>query len=152
MNVLQDLDYSIIGVDEDEINHLNPRVFPIEYTMQPQAAVGDDVFIFQHPKGAPKHFSYQKIIHIQDPYVYYKADTDDGSSGSPVLWRVQLMAVHQTGSAKEGYNKGILFSAIINDLKVGKNFKHFYSKYIQWNNLFKLFLHQMLVVCLSKFI
>ncbi|XP_028393501.1 uncharacterized protein LOC114517867 [Dendronephthya gigantea] len=122
-----DLDYSVIGVDEEEINRLNPRVFPIEFTEQPQAAAGEDIFIFQHPRGGPKQFSYEKIIGIQDPYVYYKADTDDGSSGSPVLWRLQLMAVHRTGNVEDGYNKGILFSAIINDLHVGKNFNHFYS-------------------------
>ena len=122
------MDYSVIGVDEDQLSKLNPPIFPIEYSKQPQATIGDHIFIFQHPLGNPKQFSYEKIIGIEHPFVYYVADTDEGSSGSPVLWKLQLIAVHLRGSKKGGYNKGTLFSAIVNDLHVGCNFTHSHGK------------------------
>ena len=111
------LDYSVIGVDEYDLSRINPPINPIQYSAQPQAVVGDDVFIFQHPSGEPKQFSYEKIIHIEDPFVYYVTDTRTGSSGSPVLWKLQLMAIHLVGSKEEAYNKGTLFSAVIDDLQ-----------------------------------
>lgn len=116
-------------MDEDKLSGANPRIFPIEYSEQPQASVGDDIFIFQHPMGMPKQFSYEKIIHIQHPFVYYIADTSEGSSGSPVLWKLQLMAIHKVGSEKDGYNKGTLFSEIINDLHIGCHFNNPNGKY-----------------------
>ena len=97
----KDLDYSVIGVDEDQLSKLNPPIFPIEYSKQPQATVGDDIFIFQHPLGNPKQFSYQKIVSIEHPFVYYVADTDEGSSGSPVLWKLQLIAIHLRGNKED---------------------------------------------------
>ena len=118
---MQELDYSVIGADEDDLNRIRPQIFPIEYTTQPQAEVGDDIFIFQHPNGMPKQFSYEKIIRMDYPYVYYMADTDEGSSGSPVLWKLQLMAIHLVGNEEDGYNKGTMFSAILNDLHTGSN-------------------------------
>ena len=61
--------------------------------------------------------------------MYYIADTDKGSSGSPVLRKFQLMAIHRRGSEEDGYNKGTLFSAVINDLHVGCNITNFGGKY-----------------------
>ena len=115
------LDYTVIGVDEYELTRANPPIFPIQYLAQPQAVVDDDIFIFQHPLGKPKQFSYEKVIGIQHPFVYYVADTNTGSSGSPVLWKLQLLAIHVVGSEKQAYNKGTLFSAIIDDLQHALN-------------------------------
>lgn len=106
-------------MDDDHLRKINPPILPIKYLQQPEGKVGDDIFIFQHPMGKPKQFSYEKIICIEHPYVYYIADTSKGSSGSPVLWKLQLMAIHLAGSEQDQYNKGTLFSAIINDLHIG---------------------------------
>ena len=116
-------------MNDEELYQLNPRVVPIEYVEQPQAMVGDDIFIFQHPLGQPKQFSYEKISKIEETFVHYMADTDEGSSGSPVLWRFHLYAVHVTGNEEDGYNRGTLFSAIINDLHTGSNISSFNGKY-----------------------
>ena len=118
--LFQYLDYTAVGVDEEALKRIYPnRVFPLDYVEQPEASIGDDIFIFQHPKGSAKQFSYEKIIAIEPPFVYYNADTDEGSSGSPVLRKLRLMAVHHKGSTEKSYNKGTLFSEIIQDLHSG---------------------------------
>lgn len=117
--MFQDLDYTVVGVNEEQIRNIDLSVVPLDYTEQPEASPGDDIFIFQHPKGSPKQFSYEKIIRIEAPFVYYHADTEEGSSGSPVLRKLHLMAVHHKGSKENSYNKGTLFSEIIRDLHLG---------------------------------
>ncbi|XP_046860425.1 uncharacterized protein LOC124453658 [Xenia sp. Carnegie-2017] len=118
----QYLDYSVIGIDENELAALSSSIAPIEYVEQLPANIDDQVFIFQHPRGMPKQFSHEKIIRIDPPFVYYVADTNCGSSGSPVLWKLQLLAIHLLGNQQHGYNKGTLFDAIINDLCNGWNY------------------------------
>lgn len=93
---------------------------PLDFVEEEEPlSVGDDIFIFQHPKGDTKKLSYQKISRIERPYVYYSADTDVGSSGSVVLRKFKLIAVHSKGSDLLQYNKGTLCSEIIRHLKTG---------------------------------
>lgn len=64
---------------------------------------GERVNIIQHPKGEPKQIVLQenKLLDLppkHDRYAYYEADTEPGSSGSPVLndqWEV--VALHHSG-------------------------------------------------------
>jgi len=112
------LDYTIIGCDADTIEN-RFCIDPIEFTEEDPMSVGDDIFIFQHPKGDTKKFSYQKISRIERPYVYYNADTDIGSSGSVVLRKFKLIAVHSKGSDLLQYNKGTLCSEILHHLRTG---------------------------------
>ena len=108
----------MIGCDTNTLeNELG--VTPLEFT-DLGGSINDDIFIFQHPKGEPKQFSYQKICNIMPQYIFYKADTDIGSSGSPVLRKFQLIAIHSKGSEQQQYNKGTLCSAILHDLNSGK--------------------------------
>ena len=81
--------------------------------------VDEDIFIFQHPKGEPKKVSYQKISNIEPPYLFYKADTDVGSSGSPVLLKFKLIGIHSKGSDTLKYNKGTLCQEILQHLNNG---------------------------------
>ena len=92
---------------------------PIEFAEEDDIFVGDDIFIFQHPKGETKKFSYQKISKIDRPFVYYNADTDIGSSGSVVLRKFKLIAIHSKGSDALRYNKGTLCSEILSHLNNG---------------------------------
>ena len=87
----------------------------------PDLKQGDQVIIFQHPKGRPKEFSSDKILGVEKPFVRYQADTDKGSSGSPVVTTtgLKLIAVHHGGSNKLGYNKGTLCSEILVHLRTG---------------------------------
>lgn len=91
--------------------------------MEPEPALKkeDGIVIFQHPKGRPKEYSQEKILHIERPFVFYKADTDTGSSGSPVLTTVglQLIAIHHKGSEELSYNKGTLCSDVLEHLNSG---------------------------------
>ena len=77
--------------------------------------------IFQHPKGGEKKFSADKILRVDKPFVQYRADTDDGSSGSPVVTTtgLKLIAVHHGGKAELGYNRGTLCSEILVHLRTG---------------------------------
>ncbi|KAK3753342.1 hypothetical protein QZH41_015283 [Actinostola sp. cb2023] len=115
-----DLDYSFVGIQKEDIEALNLGISPIKFISEPKIGEDDEIFILQHPKGRPKEFSHDKILHVEPPFVYYKADTESGSSGAPVLWRLNLVAVHQKGSEELGYNKGVLCSEILSHLNTGK--------------------------------
>ena len=77
--------------------------------------------IIQHPKGGPKKFSQEKISNVEKPFLFYKADTEGGSSGSPVLTSegLALIAVHHKGNKIQRYNKGTLISEILKHLQEG---------------------------------
>lgn len=111
------MDYSLIGCNADVIeNELG--ITPLEFG-EALASIGDDIFIFQHPKGESKKVSYHKISDINQPYLFYKADTDVGSSGSPVLSKFKLIAIHSKGSEFFRYNKGTLCCEILQHLNHG---------------------------------
>jgi len=112
------LDYTIIGCDSDTIEN-RFCIDPIDFKEEEPLNTGDDIFIFQHPKGETKKMSYQKISSVKRPYVYYNADTDIGSSGSVVLRKFKLIAVHSKGSDILQYNKGTLCSEILHHLRTG---------------------------------
>jgi V8-like Glu-specific endopeptidase len=118
--IIKDLDYSFVGVQKEDIEALNLGVTPIQFKQEPKISEGDEIFILQHPKGRPKEFSHDKIMAVKPPFVYYKADTETGSSGAPVLWKLNLVAVHQKGSEDLNYNKGVLCSEILSHLNTGK--------------------------------
>ena len=77
----------------------------------PEPTEGDQVIIFQHPQGRPKEFSGDKILHVEKPFVRYRADTDKGSSGSPVVTTtgLKLIAVHHGGKAEFNLRSGVPF-------------------------------------------
>jgi Trypsin-like peptidase domain/Effector-associated domain 1 len=57
----------------------------------------DAVVIIQHPKGAYKQFALEPLAvrHVDDQRIQYVADTQQGSSGSPVFnSRMQVIALH----------------------------------------------------------
>jgi S1-C subfamily serine protease len=59
---------------------------------------GDLVVIIQHPQGAFKQFALEPLAvrHVDDARIQYVADTQHGSSGSPVFnSRMHVIALHQ---------------------------------------------------------
>ena len=88
---------------------------------EPRLSKGDVIIIFQHPKGRAKAYSSEKILHVEKPFVFYKADTETGSSGSPVLTAsgLKLIAIHHKGSEELSYNKGTLCSEVLMHLHTG---------------------------------
>nr|XP_058956750.1 uncharacterized protein y4fB-like [Pocillopora verrucosa] len=119
----KELDYTFVGVKKADIDSLKLAIEPILMEPEPELKKGVNVMIIQHPKGEPKKFSQEKISKVKKPFVFYKADTESGSSGSPVLTYegLALIAVHHKGNEKQGYNKGTLISQILKHLQEGSS-------------------------------
>eukprot|EP01116_Phalansterium_solitarium_P003272 TRINITY_DN1405_c0_g4_i2.p1 TRINITY_DN1405_c0_g4~~TRINITY_DN1405_c0_g4_i2.p1 ORF type:complete len:425 (+),score=28.23 TRINITY_DN1405_c0_g4_i2:159-1433(+) len=105
---------SDIASDLDSV--LNRAVIPLEPRNKPSAtvAVNHPVFIFQHPNGRPLEFSFKNTTSIpaNGVHVHYDPDTEEGSSGSPVLnGQFDLIAIHHAGLAN-AFNEGVLITAI----------------------------------------
>jgi endonuclease G len=81
--------------------------------------------VVQHPSGRRKEVALQdnEIDRLFSNVVRYKADTEPGSSGSPVfdnLW--QIVALHHAGGDRDASgkwlnNEGIRIDAVIDDLR-----------------------------------
>lgn len=88
-----------------------------------KGVIGENVTIVQHPRGQKKQIALREnqFVDLSDPFVHYRADTEPGSSGSPVFndqW--EIVALHHAGvPAPEhpetgGYvNEGILVRRIM---------------------------------------
>ncbi|MCB0501156.1 MAG: trypsin-like peptidase domain-containing protein [Bacteroidetes bacterium] len=128
---MNEFDYVMVKVKDDNQTLDNWGKLQLDDFYEPVKE--DKVNIIQHPEGASMKFALpDSIIHVQDQYVFYLADTKGGSSGSPVFnqdWKV--VALHHAGRNKEskkfpGYeiggeiveaNRGILIKRIIEDIK-----------------------------------
>ncbi len=95
--------------------------------------VGEPVNIIQHPNGDDKQIALtaNEVLSVWGYRIFYRADTEPGSSGSPVFnqeWKV--VALHHAGKTmkegglpinakgeRAGANRGILFSYILKELK-----------------------------------
>jgi endonuclease G len=87
-------------------------------------APGEPVFIIQHPMGEAKQviLNQNKLIERKEasPYLVYEADTNNGSSGSPVYNRQwEIVALHHASRnlvLSEGKNAAKAVSPDIDDL------------------------------------
>jgi endonuclease G len=99
-----------------------------------KAIVGEFVTIVQHPKGQKKQVALRenRIVDVVDSFLHYEADTEPGSSGSPVFndqWEVVALhhaSVPATDHAELGgiMNEGIRISRVlkaIHDSKLAPN-------------------------------
>lgn len=93
---------------------------------------GEPVNIIQHPRGRAKEivFHSNRVQKISPKYIQYEADTDLGSSGSPVLNRQwQAVALHHAVLVEETApdemniqgSVGIRTCKIVEDLKIHKS-------------------------------
>lgn len=115
------LDFTIVACNRRQVEGITP--VPL---LQNSALITrkDRVYIIQHPAGRPKEVVLRNndVVRVRDRVVWYRADTEGGSSGSPVFnedW--QLVALHHAGW-KEGRsdratNEGIALPAIIRYLQ-----------------------------------
>lgn len=96
-----------------------------DYTLEGKNS-GDSVSIIQHPKGRRKEISTNKVIDygLFKNFLRYEANTDYGSSGSPVFnERWQLVALNHAAipsknqPAKIDAHQGIRICRIIEDLR-----------------------------------
>lgn len=113
----KELDFTIIGCNPDPLPE-NISAVPLLRNSD-TVTRGERVNIIQHPQGRRKEISIHdnKINYIYDKVVRYRADTEGGSSGSPVFnneWN--LVALHHAGwSSPDGTatNEGIRLYAIV---------------------------------------
>ncbi|WP_111707720.1 trypsin-like peptidase domain-containing protein [Lutibacter citreus] len=127
------LDYAYIKVIDNPANplkkwgHLKVNIFS-----EPQ--IEHFVNIIQHPLGEKKQIALTRnnIVAIDNEKIFYKTDTEKGSSGAPVFdadWNV--IALHHAGKTEEdgglvvnqetgkkmGANEGILIKFVMEDIK-----------------------------------
>jgi hypothetical protein len=86
-----DHDWAVIPLDQ-AVDRL-----PLKLGTPFDIGIDDTVVIIQHPKGAYKQFSLEPLAirHVDDARIQYVADTQQGSSGSPVFNdRMHVIALH----------------------------------------------------------
>lgn len=118
----RELDFALVEVDAD------PEVLAAYGSCRLTAAqgtvlIGESVTIVQHPRGAKKQIVLRenRLVDIPETVVHYAADTEPGSSGSPVFndqWEV--VALHHASVATPQHapeysflNEGIRISRIL---------------------------------------
>jgi len=102
-------DYAIVRLSYD-----GRRAPGVKYGIASLSAVlpipGSDVYVVQHPGGAPKKASKGKIVGYSKnrAEMFYDADTEGGSSGGPVYnLEGEVVAVHNGGTSKRNYGTTI---------------------------------------------
>ncbi len=107
-----DLDFTLVAVQEQSGG---PRLTDLGFTPligdSGKAAVGEPVNIIQHPRGGDQKvvLRQNKIVDVVDDFLHYQADTQRGSSGSPVFnvdW--ELAALHHSSVPKRDEQGRIL--------------------------------------------
>lgn len=123
------LDFAIVAVRAGT-EELAPFGFNRLIKSDGKVLVGEFVTIVQHPRGEKKQVALRenRVIDGPDRYVHYSADTEPGSSGSPVFndqWEVVALH-HASVKAPEHtefggiLNEGIRVSAILGALESGQ--------------------------------
>ena len=92
----QELDFALVAVAASP-QELAPFGFNRTIAAEGKAIAGDFVTIVQHPGGQKKQVALRdnRIVDVFDQFLHYAADTEPGSSGSPVFndqW--ELVALH----------------------------------------------------------
>jgi endonuclease G len=92
----EDLDFALVAVEASPAE-LAPFGFNRMISAEGKAIAGDFVTIVQHPEGQKKQVALRdnRIVDVFDQFLHYEADTQPGSSGSPVFndqW--ELVALH----------------------------------------------------------
>ena len=115
-------DFALVAVraSEDDLAKLgfNPLV-----EAEGKAVIGEFVTIIQHPRGEKKQVSLRenRIVDLPEAFMHYEADTEPGSSGSPVFndqWEVVALHHASVPSPEHGefggfLNEGIRISRIL---------------------------------------
>ncbi|HMI98991.1 MAG TPA: DNA/RNA non-specific endonuclease [Gaiellaceae bacterium] len=118
----QRLDFALVAVAASA-SELGGFGFNRLIAAEGKAIAGDYVSIIQHPKGEKKQVALRenRIVDVLEDFLHYAADTEPGSSGSPVFndqWEV--VALHHAGvpdpkhAELGGYvNEGIRVSRLL---------------------------------------
>jgi endonuclease G len=119
-------DFALVAVRATP-EQLAPYGFNPLIEAEGKAIIGEFVTIVQHPRGEKKQIALRenKIVDLPDRFMHYAADTEPGSSGSPVFndqWEV--VALHHASVAAPDHaefggflNEGIRVSRIMQFVK-----------------------------------
>ncbi len=111
----KDLDYAFVAVapQSDEGFSIADRGFIPLIAESGKALIGEPVNVIQHPAGEPQQISIRNnnITDITNDFLHYAADTERGSSGSPVFnMQWELAALHHSGVPKRNSQGQILMT------------------------------------------
>ncbi len=126
------LDYTVVRLQPASGENPGEKWGFVELNDEVQFRSGHNFNIIQHPDGRRKEVALQnsQLQAVFNNAVHYTADTEPGSSGSPVfdnLW--QLVALHHAGGEYDEHagkwltNEGIRIDRIVEDLRA-----HFQDK------------------------
>jgi hypothetical protein len=109
----KNLDYAFVAValESDEGLPITDRGFIPLIAESGKALIGEPVNVIQHPAGEPQQIAIRNnnITDIVDDFLHYAADTERGSSGSPVFnMQWELAALHHSGVPKRNSQGQIL--------------------------------------------
>ena len=96
----EDLDFALVAVQGTEAE-LSEFGFNRLTDDEGEGVVGDFVTIVQHPRGEKKQIALRenRIVDVLDSFLHYEADTEPGSSGSPVFDdRWQVICLHHASA------------------------------------------------------
>jgi V8-like Glu-specific endopeptidase len=106
-----------------------PDTIPTLKLSEPATPIHQEpAFVIQHPGGARKRVAYvrNQITDVDDRVVQYLSDTQDGSSGAPVLNEAgRLIALHRAGGVPQEAagklplqkNEGLRISRVVQGLE-----------------------------------
>ncbi len=119
-------DFALVAL-RASAEELQPFGFNPLIAAEGKAIIGEFVTIVQHPRGEKKQVSLRenRIVDVPEAFMHYEADTEPGSSGSPVFnnqWEV--VALHHASVPAPGrdelggyMNEGIRVSRILQFLE-----------------------------------
>ncbi|MEO3782651.1 DNA/RNA non-specific endonuclease [Actinocorallia sp. B10E7] len=104
----EDRDFALVAVDARP-GELTAFGFNRLIESEGKVIIGEFVTIVQHPRGDKKQVALRenRIVDIPDRFLHYTADTEPGSSGSPVFndqW--EIVALHHAGVPVSGNGDG----------------------------------------------
>ena len=110
------LDFALVAVDQAPGHRWG--IIPLRHSPT-GLTTNARVCIVQHPAGRRKEVvvTGNRIVRVTDVAIHYLADTEGGSSGSPVFnQRWELIALHHAGGARD--NVGVRIDRVLKYLSV----------------------------------
>jgi V8-like Glu-specific endopeptidase len=110
------LDYAILKLAKEP----GKPSLAVAQNSESLVSVGRPANIVGHPMGKPKQMGIRnnEIGKCDEHYIYYRTDTEPGSSGSPVCndnW--EAVGLHRFGHQAEGLNQGVRVDCIVNEVQ-----------------------------------
>ena len=123
----EELDITIIEIKEIDniIKDIEFLDYDLNYIKGYKQYLNKDIFSLQYPKNGIVHGS-GKIIEINEYEFTHTIDTENGSSGSPIILPLSLkvIGIHKQGDKYKNVNYGSFIGEIINGINNLNNYKN----------------------------